>query len=94
MVPLHTWDLHGAFCVRLQYERRIDLLPMSGRAIRALRSPAGYRFIVMRPGYASVVPAPGSSVDGMRWRVTPRDMAALNACENLDGGLYLAVSGR
>jgi gamma-glutamylcyclotransferase (GGCT)/AIG2-like uncharacterized protein YtfP len=52
----------------------------------------GYRFIVMRPGYASVVPAPGSSVHGVLWRVTPRDMAALNAYENLDCGLYQAVT--
>jgi gamma-glutamylcyclotransferase (GGCT)/AIG2-like uncharacterized protein YtfP len=51
----------------------------------------GYRFIVMRSGYASVVPAPGSSVHGVLWCVTPRDVAALNAYENLDGGLYQAV---
>ncbi len=52
----------------------------------------GYRFIVMRSGYASVVPAPGSSVHGVLWRVTPRDVAALNAYENLDGGLYRAAT--
>jgi gamma-glutamylcyclotransferase (GGCT)/AIG2-like uncharacterized protein YtfP len=52
----------------------------------------GYRFIVMRSGYASVVPAPGSSVHGVLWRVTPRDVAALNAYENLDGGLYEAAT--
>lgn len=52
----------------------------------------GYRFIVMRSGYASVVPAPGSSVHGLLWRLTPRDVAALNAYENLDGGLYRAVT--
>jgi gamma-glutamylcyclotransferase (GGCT)/AIG2-like uncharacterized protein YtfP len=51
----------------------------------------GYRFIVMRSGYASVVPAPGSSVHGLLWRLTPRDVAALNAYENLDSGLYRAV---
>jgi gamma-glutamylcyclotransferase (GGCT)/AIG2-like uncharacterized protein YtfP len=52
----------------------------------------GYRFIVMRSGYASVVPAPGSSVHGVLWHVTPRDVAALNAYENLAGGLYRAVT--
>jgi len=52
----------------------------------------GYRFVIMRSGYASVVPAPGSSVHGLLWRVTPRDVAALNVYENLDGGLYRAVT--
>jgi len=52
----------------------------------------GYRFIVMRSGYASVVPEPGSSVHGVLWRLAPRDVAALNAYENLDGGLYHAVT--
>ena len=52
----------------------------------------GYRFIIMRCGYASVVPAPGSSVHGLLWRVTPRDVAALNVYENLTGGLYRAVT--
>jgi gamma-glutamylcyclotransferase (GGCT)/AIG2-like uncharacterized protein YtfP len=52
----------------------------------------GYRFIIMRSGYASVVPALGCRVHGLLWRVTPRDVAALNAYENLDGGLYRAVT--
>ena len=52
----------------------------------------GYRFVIMRSGYASVAPAPGSSVHGLLWRVTPRDVAALNAYENLEGGLYRAVT--
>ena len=52
----------------------------------------GYRFIIMRSGYASVVPAPGECVCGLLWRLTPRDVAVLNAYENLDGGLYRAVT--
>src|SRR5260370_24087315 len=52
----------------------------------------GYRFVIMRSGYASVAPAPGSSVHGLLWRVTPRDVAALNVYENLTGGLYRAVT--
>jgi hypothetical protein len=48
----------------------------------------GWRFIIMRGGYASVVPAPGASVYGVLWRVTPRDLAALHAYEALDWGLY------
>ena len=52
----------------------------------------GYRFIIMRSGYASVAPAPGCKVYGLLWRLTPRDIAALSAYENLDGGLYRAVT--
>jgi gamma-glutamylcyclotransferase (GGCT)/AIG2-like uncharacterized protein YtfP len=49
----------------------------------------GWRFIVMRGGYASIVPDPGDVVHGVLWRITPRDLAALNAFENIDGGLYV-----
>ena len=51
-----------------------------------------YRFIIMRSGYASVVAAPGGCVHGLLWRLTLRDVAALNAYENLDGGLYRAIT--
>jgi len=50
---------------------------------------AGWRFIIMGGGYASVVPSPGSDVHGVLWRLKPRDLAALNAYESLDSGLYL-----
>src|SRR5262245_64447049 len=56
-------------------------------ALGAARLP-GWRFIVTRDGYASVVPAPGAVVHGVLWRVTARDLAALNAYESLDSGLY------
>jgi gamma-glutamylcyclotransferase (GGCT)/AIG2-like uncharacterized protein YtfP len=49
----------------------------------------GWRFVVMRAGYASVAPAPGAAVHGVVWRLSPRDLAALNAYENLDRGLYV-----
>jgi gamma-glutamylcyclotransferase (GGCT)/AIG2-like uncharacterized protein YtfP len=52
----------------------------------------GYRFIIMRSGYASIVPAPGGGVHGLLWRLKPRDIAALNAYEDLDGGLYRSVT--
>jgi gamma-glutamylcyclotransferase (GGCT)/AIG2-like uncharacterized protein YtfP len=48
----------------------------------------GWRFIVTRDGYASIVPAPGAVVHGILWRLTPRDLAAVNAYESLDSGLY------
>jgi gamma-glutamylcyclotransferase (GGCT)/AIG2-like uncharacterized protein YtfP len=48
----------------------------------------GYRFIITRDGYASVVPAAGETVHGVLWRLTPRDLAALNAYESIESGLY------
>jgi gamma-glutamylcyclotransferase (GGCT)/AIG2-like uncharacterized protein YtfP len=51
-----------------------------------------YRFMIMRAGYATVVPAPGGCVHGVLWRLMPRDLAALNAYEGLDWGLYSAVT--
>ena len=52
----------------------------------------GHRFIIMCSGYASIVPAPGGGVHGLLWELKPRDLAALNAYENLDGGLYRSVT--
>lgn len=49
---------------------------------------AGYRFIMSADGYASVAPAAGDTVHGVLWRLTPSDVAALNAYEAVDSGLY------
>jgi cation transport regulator ChaC len=51
-----------------------------------------HRFIITKDGYASVVAASGARVHGLLWRLTPRDLAALNAYENLDAGLYRATA--
>ncbi len=67
--------------------RRYPAARLEGRAVLP-----GYRFIIMRSGYASIVAAPGGCVHGLLWRLTPRDVAALNAYENIDGGLYRAVT--
>ena len=47
----------------------------------------GWRYGIAR-GYGSVARAPGRHVFGVLWRLTPRDLAALNAFESLDSGLY------
>jgi cation transport regulator ChaC len=49
----------------------------------------GWRFIVTLDGFASIVPAPGAVVHGVLWRLSARDLAALNAYESLDSGLYV-----
>src|SRR5437588_7687186 len=69
------------------------------RAHMARRCPAaaaigparldGWRFLVTLDGFASIVPAPGSVVHGVMWRISARDLAALNAYESLDSGLYV-----
>ena len=48
----------------------------------------GYRFTVGAGGYASLARAPGACVHGVLWRLTPRDLAALDAYESIDTGLY------
>jgi gamma-glutamylcyclotransferase (GGCT)/AIG2-like uncharacterized protein YtfP len=48
----------------------------------------GWRFMVTSDGYASIVPARGGAVHGVLWRLGTRDLAALNAYESLDSGLY------
>jgi gamma-glutamylcyclotransferase (GGCT)/AIG2-like uncharacterized protein YtfP len=47
----------------------------------------GWRYVIAQ-GYGSIAPAPGLCVYGVLWRLTPRDLAALNAFESLDSGLY------
>ena len=47
----------------------------------------GWRYVIVQ-GYGSVASAPGICVHGVLWRLTPRDLAALNAFESLDSGLY------
>src|SRR5262245_51388209 len=69
------------------------------RALMAARCPGaralgpatleGWRFLIIRDGYASVTPAPGVTVHGVAWRLSLRDLAALNAYESLAAGLYV-----
>ncbi len=47
----------------------------------------GHRYLIAR-GYGAFAPAPGRCVYGVLWRLTPRDLAALNLFESLDSGLY------
>jgi hypothetical protein len=49
----------------------------------------GWRFVIGPDGFASIVRRPGSSVHGVLWRLSTRDVAAINAYENVEAGLYL-----
>jgi gamma-glutamylcyclotransferase (GGCT)/AIG2-like uncharacterized protein YtfP len=48
---------------------------------------SGWRYVIAS-GYGSVAQAPGAGVFGVLWRLSPRDLAALNVFESLDSGLY------
>jgi len=50
---------------------------------------AGWRFVVNPDGYGSIEPLAGGVVHGVLWRLTARDLAAVNAYENVAGGLYV-----
>jgi cation transport regulator ChaC len=48
----------------------------------------GCRFVITTDGYASIVPRSGGRVHGVLWRLTVRDLAALNSYECIESGLY------
>ena len=74
------------------YGSNMSRAPMRARCPSArevgIAMLAGHRFIVTSDGYASIVAAPGGVVHGLLWRLAPRDLAALDAYESLDTGLY------
>ena len=76
---------YGANMERAAMRRRCAAAEPLGPAV--LR---GWRYVIAQ-GYGSVAPAAGSHVFGVLWRLTPRDLAALNAFESLDSGLYRRV---
>src|SRR4051812_5042263 len=57
------------------------------RAIGLAQLP-GYRFLITRDGYASVIRSAGMTVHGVLWRLSPRDLSLLNAYESIASGLY------
>lgn len=48
----------------------------------------GYRFVIVRAGYAGLNPDPAAEVHGVLWSLTPADVAALDAFEGVAEGLY------
>src|SRR5260221_12251902 len=50
---------------------------------------SGWRFVINPEGFGSIAPRPGGRVHGVLWRLSARDLAAVNAYENIDSGLYL-----
>jgi gamma-glutamylcyclotransferase (GGCT)/AIG2-like uncharacterized protein YtfP len=60
-----------------------------GAQALGLATLPGWRFIINAEGFGSIAPSPGGRVHGVLWRLTPRDLAAINAYESIDSGLYL-----
>jgi gamma-glutamylcyclotransferase (GGCT)/AIG2-like uncharacterized protein YtfP len=58
-----------------------------GASALGIATLSGWRYVIVA-GYGSVARVPGASVHGVLWRLTPRDLAALNIFESLDSGLY------
>ncbi len=51
-----------------------------------------WRFLIGGQGHGSISPRPGALVHGVLWRVGPRELAAINAYESIDSGLYIRRS--
>lgn len=47
-----------------------------------------HRYFIAASGYASVMPKRGATVHGVLWRVTARDLVALDIYEDVAGRLY------
>lgn len=52
-------------------------------------SLAGWRFVINPDGVGSIAPRPGAVLRGVLWRLTLRDLVALNAYEGVATALYL-----
>lgn len=80
------------------YGANMDAAQMAGRCPGARRLEtaglAGYAFGIAAGGYGTAVPAPGGSVHGVLWRLTPEDEAALDRFEEVDRGFYRKRSVR
>ena len=78
--------------LNFSYGANMDRAAMRRRCAGAVAlGPAilhGYRFVITTDGYASLARASGEAAHGVLWRLTPRDLAALNVFESLDSGLY------
>ena len=48
-----------------------------------------FRFVIGRDGFASIERKPGARVHGVLWRLSLRDLAAINSYESVQAGLYI-----
>ncbi len=51
----------------------------------------GWRFVINREGFATLLPAPGAQAWGLLWHLTPACEAALDTYEGVETGEYRKV---
>lgn len=78
--------LYFAYGVNMDREAMSRRCPHSHALGRARL--AGYRFVIMSDGFASVAPDRGSSVHGALWDLALADVRALDAFEEVARGRY------
>ena len=88
MSATHSVTLHFAYGANMS--RAVMRKHAPGARLIGVAELAGFRFVISADGYGSVAPARAQSVHGVLWRLTPRDLVALNAWENVERGLYRA----
>ena len=75
------------------YGSNMDVAAMARRCPRsrplALARLMRHRFFVMASGYASVRRDPPRAVQGLLWELSPRDVPALDAYEDVASGLFV-----
>ena len=79
--------LHFAYGSNMS--RALMAMRCPGASALATASLAGWRFLVSPDGLGSIESRPGALVRGVLWRVGLRDLAAINAYEGIDSGLYV-----
>jgi len=60
-----------------------------GAVALGIATLSGWGFVINPDGVGSIAPRPGALLRGVLWRVTLRDLVALNAYESVDTELYL-----
>src|SRR5262245_12145172 len=82
--PMTLHFAYGSNMSRALMEKRCP-----GARALGVATLRGWRFVISADAVGSIAPQPGGLVHGVLWRLTPRDLAAVNAYENLDSGLYV-----
>jgi hypothetical protein len=85
--------LSGSMALHFAYGSNMSRSLMGSRCpgARALgiATLSGWRFVINPEGYGSLAPQTGARVHGVLWRLSARDVAAINAYEGVACGLYL-----
>jgi gamma-glutamylcyclotransferase (GGCT)/AIG2-like uncharacterized protein YtfP len=79
--------LHFAYGSNMS--RALMLRRCPGAQALGVATLAGWRFVINPDGYGSIAPQPGALVHGVLWRLSARDLAAVDAYESVESGLYL-----